>query len=180
MDAMLHSDVGFGAQSMMTLNGSTDPTATSSHLVVFTLDDQHFALPLSVVERIVHIVDISPVPDAPVMVLGVINVQGRLLPVIDMRKRLRLPARDVELSDRLIITHTATRAVALRVDAVSGAVALSGQDIIASETILPGMGDGQGMVKLADGMALLIGNLDAFLSLEDVAVLDNARIKSTT
>ena len=55
--------------------------------VVFRLDEQHYAVPLSVVERIVRMVDITPVPKTPEIVLGVINVQGSVIPVVDIRRR---------------------------------------------------------------------------------------------
>ena len=61
--------------------------------MVFTLDRQRYALPLSVVERVVRMIEITPVPHTPDIVLGVINAQGRVIPVVDIRRRFRLPTR---------------------------------------------------------------------------------------
>jgi purine-binding chemotaxis protein CheW len=53
-------------------------------LVVFTLDEQHYALHLVAVERAVRMVEIALLPKAPKIVLGVINVQGRIIPVVNL------------------------------------------------------------------------------------------------
>ncbi|MFQ5632726.1 MAG: chemotaxis protein CheW, partial [bacterium] len=61
-----------------------------NHLV-FTIDDQQFGLPMSQVERIIRAVEVRPVPEAPDYINGVINMQGRVIPVVNLRKRFRLP-----------------------------------------------------------------------------------------
>src|SRR3712207_6774571 len=99
----------------------------SRRYVVFTLDEHGYALPLSFVERIVRAVEVTPLPKAPEIVLGVINVQGRVIPVVNIRKRFRLPEREIELSDQFIIARTAKRTIALVVDAVGGVAETLGQ-----------------------------------------------------
>ena len=145
----------------------------SNQLVVFTLDEQRYALYLPAIERIWRIAEIAPLPKAPEIVLGVVNVQGRVIPVIDVRKRFRLPERDINLSDQLIIAQMSRRTVALVVDAVSGVVECPAQDMISAEEILPGMEYVEGVVKLEDGM-ILIHDLEKFLSLEEDKSLDKA------
>lgn len=149
------------------------PENKSNQLVVITLDEQRYALYLSVVERVVRMVQITPLPKAPEIVLGVINVQGRVIPAINIRKRFRLPEREIGLSDQLIIANTPRRTIALVADAVSGIIEYAEQDTIAGEKILPGMEYVDGVVKLEDGI-ILIHDLDRFLSLEEEKTLDNA------
>ena len=145
----------------------------SNQLVVFTLEEQRYALYLSAVERIVRMVEITPLPKAPEIVFGVINVQGQVIPVVNIRKRFRLPEREMSLSDQLIIARISRRAVALVADAVSGVVERSEKEIVTPEEILPWMAYVEGVVKLEDGM-ILIHDLDEFLSLEEEKALDNA------
>ena len=142
-------------------------------LVVFTVDDQRYAVPLAVVERVVPMVEITPVPQTPEIVLGVINVQGRVIPVINVRKRLSLPARAPHLSDQLLIARTSKRAVALVVDAVSEVMTLSSQEVVLGETILAHLDYVTGVVKWHDGL-ILIHDLDRFLSLEEEQALHEA------
>ncbi|MGH9857936.1 MAG: chemotaxis protein CheW, partial [Acidobacteriota bacterium] len=90
--------------------------------VVFLLNEQRYALKLSVVGRIVRAVEVTGLPKAPEIVLGVIRIEGRIIPVMNMRKRLHLPEKEIDLSDQFLIAQTARRIVALEVDAVLGVV----------------------------------------------------------
>jgi purine-binding chemotaxis protein CheW len=142
-------------------------------LVVFTLDEQHYALALSAVESIVPMVEITPVPHTPAIVLGVINARGRIIPVVDIRGRFGLPARAPHPSNQLLIARTSKRAVALVVDAVSEVVTLLSQEVVAGETILARLAYVTGVVKRPDGL-ILIHDLDRFLSLEEEQALHDA------
>ena len=142
-------------------------------LVVFNLDERRYALHLPVVERIVMVAEITPLPKAPQIVAGIVNVQGRIIPVINVRKRFNLPERETSLSDHLIIASTARRTVALVVDAVSGVVERPEAEITVPDRVLPGLEYVQGVVKLEDGL-ILIHNLEMFLSLEEERTLEQA------
>jgi purine-binding chemotaxis protein CheW len=145
----------------------------SIHFLVFTLDDQRYALYLSAVEKTVRAVEVTPLPKCPDIVLGVINFRGRVVPVINIRKRFRLPEREMELSDHLIIARTSRRSVALAVDSVLDILKLADRDIIPAGEVLPAMDYVQGVAKLQDGM-VLIHDLDRFLDLEEEKALDAA------
>jgi purine-binding chemotaxis protein CheW len=142
-------------------------------LVVFTLAQQRYALPLSAVDRVVRMVAITPLPHAPDIVLGVVNFQGKIIPVINVRRRFGLPEQEIALSDQLVMAHTARRAVALLVDAVQDVCACAAQNQIEAKHILPGLEYVTGAVKLTDGL-ILIHDLDTFLSLEEEDTLDRA------
>lgn len=139
--------------------------------VVICLNELRLALRLAVVERVIRAVYVSPLPDAPEIVFGVINVQGQVIPVVNIRKRLRLEDRQMALTDRLVIAHTAQRPVALVADAVSGVFGYSGPDIIDADDILPGLKYVDGVAKLEDGL-ILIHDLGRFLSLDEASALE--------
>ena len=143
------------------------------HLIVFALDSQRYALPLPVVDRVVRMAAITPLPKAPDIVLGIVNIQGRVIPVINIRRRFCLPDREIALTDQLVVAHTAQRPVALVADAVLDVIACSAQSLIAAENILPKVEYVEGVIKLADGL-ILIHDLDKFLSLEEASSLDHA------
>lgn len=143
------------------------------YLIVFSLDRQRYALPLHAVDRVVRMVAITTLPKAPDIVLGVVNVQGRVIPVINMRRRFRLPEREIALTDQLVVAHTALRPVALVADAVLDVIAYPAQSLIVAEDVLPNIEYVEGVVKLADGL-ILIHDLDKFLSLEEENFLAHA------
>ena len=142
-------------------------------LVVFSLDGQRHALHLSAVESVVRTVEVTPLPGAPLIVLGVINAHGRIIPVIDVRRLFRLSSRGTTLSDSLILAHTPRRMVALEADSMEGLVEILPRDIAATTTFLPNVRYLNGVVKLDDGL-VLIHDLASFLSLDEEEALDAA------
>jgi len=142
-------------------------------LVHFNLDDQKYALFLSAVIRIVRVVEVTGLPNAPDIVLGVINMNGLIIPVFDIRKRFQLPPREMELEDRLIIAHTSPLTVALLVDSVEDVTETAEENIISGEKILPGLAYVEGIAKTKDGM-ILIHDLEQFLSLPEQKMLHEA------
>src|SRR5580704_1960646 len=101
-----------------------------AQLVVFRLDERRYALPLAVVERVVRAVDVTPVPKAPPIVLGAIDVHGRVLPVLDIRRRFRMQERDIDPADWFLLAHTARRTVVLVIDESEGVVVRPQAEIV--------------------------------------------------
>ncbi len=141
-------------------------------LVVFALDDQRYALKLDAVERVLPAVEITPLPKAPDIVLGIIDVAGRVMPVFNVRRRFGLPEREIELSDEIIVAR-ATRPVALLVERVLQVVEYPAGRVIPAGQILPDLEYISGAVKLEDGL-VLIHDLDTFLSLDEERALERA------
>lgn len=141
------------------------------HLVVFRLQEQSYALHLDVVERIVRAVEITNVPEAPEIVLGVINVAGRIIPVMNLRRRFGLPEHEIDPADHLVIAHTRRRAVALLVDEADDVVAYPESAVVDANQIVPGLAHVHGAIQLESGL-VLIHDLESFLSLDEEQELD--------
>jgi len=136
-----------------------------NQLVVFSLDQQQFALNLVSVERIVRAVEITRLPDAPETILGVINIEGRVIPVVNSRRCLGLPERDIDLHDLFIIVNEAGRRVALVGDEVSPVIEMPEKEFIRSDKLLPITGFVEGVAKLEEGMIVML-NVERVLSFE--------------
>lgn len=149
-----------------------------NHVILFSIDDRRFALPLSNVERIVRAVEITPLPKAPDVVLGVINVQGRIIPVINIRKRFGLHEREIDPGDQLVIARTSNRSIAFVADSVSGAVEIPENDVVEPADILPGIEYVKGIVKNDEGIIHIL-DLDPILSFGEVKSLDNCLEETT-
>ena len=142
-------------------------------LVVFTLDNQRFALPLSTVERAIRIMEIVHLPKAPEIVIGVINLHGKIIPVVNIRNRFRLPQREINLNDQLIISNTKKRPLAILIDSVLGVFEFPEKRIVSADKILPDIEYIEGVAKLEEGI-ILIHDIDKFLSLEEEKAIDEA------
>lgn len=135
-------------------------------LVGFTLDDRRYALPVEVVERVVRAVAVTPLPQAPDAVSGVVDLKGRIIPVLDLRGRFQLPPREISPSDQFVVARTSRRAVAIVADAVEPVREYSLEHITSAQAVLSELPGIRGVVKLPDGL-MLISDLDRFLSLEE-------------
>ncbi len=127
-----------------------------NHIVAFTLDDQRYGLNLSLVERIVRAVEITPLPDAPCAILGVINVEGRIMPVLNTRKWLGLRERDIELQDVFIIVSANGHSVALVADEVKPVVEVPVNQMTDSQEIINTSGSVVGLAKSDDGLIMVL------------------------
>jgi purine-binding chemotaxis protein CheW len=93
-------------------------------MVVFELDGREFALPLREVAEILRMVAITPVPEVPRWVVGVINLRGRVIPVIDLRRRLGIEPAEPGLNTPILVVEQGARKLGLIADAVRDVLAL--------------------------------------------------------
>jgi purine-binding chemotaxis protein CheW len=147
--------------------------------VVFCLDAGRYALPLQSVERIVRAVQVTSLPQAPAVVLGVIDVAGRVLPVFNVRQRFGLPERDIEPADQFLIARTHERTVVLAVDAVSGVFEQAAASTMEAASLPPGLAHIRGVMQITDEL-VLIHDLEAFLSPAEALALDAVMEQAVT
>ncbi len=145
----------------------------SISLVQFQLDKSQFALPLQSIENIVQVVEISPLPNMPDHILGIINLHGTIVPVINLRILFRLPTKQIELSDQLIIVNTSSHKHALLVDSTSKVLELEKDNIIETDQIINEIQYVNGVGKL-NGDIILINDVDLFLNPDEIESLTNA------
>jgi purine-binding chemotaxis protein CheW len=148
---------------------------TQTELVVFRVDQQRYALPLQSVERIVRAAEVTRLPNAPANVIGVVDVAGRIIPVLDIRQRFRHESRTITPMDHFVIAQTSRRDVILAVDEALGVITSDEATAHGVESV----DQIQGAITLDDGM-LLIQDLEKFLTTDDEAVLDQALNEGTS
>lgn len=141
-------------------------------VLIFEIGGRRFGLLAAEVRELVRAVTIVPLPLAPTAIEGVINLRGRVVPVLDLRPRLGLPDRPAQPSDHLIIARAGERAVALRVDR---ALELSWPEVaeVDPATAAACGGGVAAVAKLDDGLAPIL-DLETFLSSTDSDALSAA------
>jgi len=145
---------------------------TTPLLLIFTLDEQRYALRLATVERVVRAAAITP-SQGPEIVLGVLDLQGQVIPVINLRKRFRLPEREIRTSDQFVIARAKLLTIALVVDSAEGVLEETDEAVIPSDDILAGMGYLEGVTRTEDGL-VLIHDLASLLFPEEEELLARA------
>ncbi len=98
-------------------NGATQ--AELLQLVSFHLGGEEYALEILKVQEIIRMVDLTRVPNSPDFVEGVINLRGKVIPVIGLRRRFNLEARQRDAHSRIIVVEVNGSVVGFEVDAVN-------------------------------------------------------------
>jgi purine-binding chemotaxis protein CheW len=138
-------------------------TDGSSEFLVFEVGGSRYGLPSSDVAELLRSVTIAALPKAPPVVEGVLDVRGRLVPVLDIRRRFDLPAKPADPADHLVLAWAGDRLVALRVDRAIELARIDRTRITAMDTVVQGTGYIAGIARLPDGL-VLIHDLGGFLS----------------
>jgi purine-binding chemotaxis protein CheW len=154
-----------------------DVLSAANDLLTFELDGRRCALPAEAVLEVHRVVAIAPLAGAPRIVEGVVDLRGRLVPVLDVRAKLGLPPSPLALSNHLIFARLlrdggGERTVALRVERALAVVRVP-PELIEDPRPIAGPVLAAGVAKLADGL-VVIHDLRAFLSLEEALQVDAA------
>ncbi|WP_455380900.1 chemotaxis protein CheW, partial [Acidihalobacter prosperus] len=97
--------------------------------VTFELNGETYALDVMRVQEVLKVGEISPVPGAPEYVLGIINLRGKVVTVIDARLRLGLPYAESTEANRIIVLEAAGQDVGILVDSVAEVIQIPRSDI---------------------------------------------------
>ena len=97
--------------------------------VTFQLDKEMYGVNVMQVREVLRYSDIAPVPGAPAYVLGIINLRGNVVSVIDTRMRFGLPPAEVTDNTRIMIIESERQTVGILVDSVAEVVDLNTKDI---------------------------------------------------
>ena len=138
--------------------------------LTFALDDEHYGVSVLKVREIIKVLHITTVPQVPAHVKGVINLRGKVMPVVDLRLKFGLPARDYTDRTCIIVVELAARErtvlMGVIVDTVSDVMHVSADELAAP----PDFGDATGsyieaLAKVKGTVKILL-NLDRMLGTE--------------
>ncbi len=146
-------------------------------LVVFDLGDEVYGVDISKVQEIIRMQSITQVPGAPHFVEGVINLRGKIIPVIDLHVRFGLPSAATSNSSRIVVVETDGHVIGMVVDAVSEVLRISSSCIEPPSPIVAGIDSEyiRGIAKL-EGRLVILLQLDKVLTSEQKAALQSADI----
>lgn len=140
---------------------------------VFELGGHRYGIFLADTRGFFRVPSIVPLPKAPPIIEGIINVRGAVIPVLDVRRRFRLPEKPPHPADHLVVAQVGSRLVALRVDRVLGIEDVDPKDIETAMAITSKAEYLAGVAKLLDGL-VLIHDLRTFLADSEVRDLNEA------
>lgn len=126
----------------------TEQHAMLLHLVTFQLGREEYGIEIASVQEIIRATDVTPVPGAPVHVRGVINLRGKIIPVVDLRTRFSLPNCEESEAQRIVVVELGTKRLGMLVDSVSQVIRIPAdiveempeEAVAASENYIKGVG----------------------------------------
>ncbi|MFP4168092.1 MAG: chemotaxis protein CheW [Desulfonatronovibrionaceae bacterium] len=141
-------------------------------LVTFSIGDEEFGVEILKVQEINRMMEITRVPKAPDFVEGVINLRGRVIPVIDLRKRFGLESKVHDKDTRIIVIEINKMIVGFVVDAVSEVLRIPADTVEPPPPVVAGLDSEyiSGVGKLEDRLLILL-DLDRLLTRQEKSQL---------
>ncbi|MCM0754474.1 chemotaxis protein CheW [Desulfovibrio aminophilus] len=141
-------------------------------LVTFSIGEEEFGVDILKVQEIIRTMEITKVPRAPEFVEGVINLRGKVIPIVDLRKRFGLETRDHDKHTRIIVIEINQMIVGFVVDSVSEVLRIPANTVEPPPPVVSGLESEyiSGVGKLQDRLLILL-DLNRLLSGEEKEAL---------
>ncbi|MCR4667309.1 MAG: chemotaxis protein CheW [Desulfovibrio sp.] len=141
-------------------------------LVTFSIGEEEFGVDILKVQEIIRTMEITKVPRAPAFVEGVINLRGKVIPIIDLRRRFNLAPKPHDKNTRIIDCVINNILVGFVVDAVAEVLRIPSNTVEPPPPVVAGIGSDyiSGVGQLKDRLLIML-DLDKLLSTEDIEKL---------
>ncbi|MDD4733005.1 MAG: chemotaxis protein CheW [Desulfovibrio sp.] len=142
-------------------------------LVTFRIGEEEFGVDILAVQEIIRTMAITKVPKAPNFVEGVINLRGKVIPIVDLRRRFGMEDRAGDKHNRIIVIETGNIIVGFMVDSVSEVLRIPASTIEAPPAVVSGLESDyiDGVGKLDDRLLIML-DLDRLLSGQEKEALN--------
>lgn len=145
-------------------------------LVVFDLASEAYGVDIGTVREIIRLQEITHVPNAPDFVEGVINLRGKVIPVVDLRKRFGVAVGEQTAESRIVVVDIAGEDIGVMVDAVAEVLRIAADSVESAASIITTADSYYilGIAKLGEQLIILL-DLEKVLSQEEKVALLDAR-----
>lgn len=146
------------AASTLTPHSAEDLEKQEGKYLTFVLGEECYGLDIGNVTEIIGLQKITSVPDVPAYVKGVINLRGKVIPVMDIRLRFGMPPRDYDDRTCIIVVNVSVHTIGLVVDTVSEVLDIGASQIESAKSLTGDGGKGyiQGLGKVGDSVKILL------------------------
>lgn len=144
--------------------------------LIFTLSDEEYGLDISCVQEVIRVPKFFPVPEAADFVEGVMIFRGKVVTLINLRKKMGLPSKTISDTDRIIITLVKDHPVGIIVDLVSGVFDVESASISNPDDSLRNATYLKGIAKVGPRL-IMITDLNNLFSSENIASLKSVKNK---
>lgn len=141
-------------------------------ILIFKVNNEYYSTDIMEVERILGYEPTTKLPDVPNFVDGVMNYEGKILPVISLARRFKFNHKDIDPNSKVIITKYENGKIGIIVDAVSEVKDINVEDVEAPPEVVNGISKGylKGLVK-SDNKIIIFLNMSKILTEEEKKLL---------
>lgn len=145
-------------QNLDVLTDDTDLMVDTDQYLTVVLGSEEYGIPILRVQEIKGFTTITPIPNTPPFVKGVMNLRGTVVPVMDLREKFNLALTDFDKFTVIVVVTVGTRVVGLVVDAVSDVLNIGDAEIVPTPPLGSGVDTSflTGMAKAAEKLVLLL------------------------
>jgi len=143
-----------------------------SQIVSFKLANEEYGVDIMSAQEIIMVGQITHLPQAPDYICGLINLRGAVIPIVDLRKRFALEAKEPDEHTRIIVVNVSEKTMGIVVDAVTEVQRVQADQIEPAPPSICRLDQDfiRGLVKLEDKLLILL-NIDTLLSQKETAML---------
>lgn len=148
-------------------------------LIVFSLDKQSYGLPLHAITKVLRAVEVTPLPKALSLILGVVNVHDEVIPVLDIRNFLGLNQKAIGLSDCFIATQISSRTLIFVVDSVLNMTEYFTNEIVPVDCFFPKNAEHIKGILKKDNDLIFILDIEKLISRNDFQEIEKLAVKGS-
>ena len=162
-------------QEMLNNNEEDKISEDIVQLVGFVVGEEEFAVPILAIQEIIKPIEWTKVPFVPDYVLGVFNLRGNVLPLIDLRKKFGVDASDIDENTRFIVMKIKDENVAFVIDRLTSALRINKKNILPPPETYTNDNDDiiEGVGRMDDGRIITILRVDNLVKREEIVSHNN-------
>jgi purine-binding chemotaxis protein CheW len=163
----------------MNLNQTEENYLKSIQLVSFSVGKENYGVHIEDVQEIIRMPDITRLPQTEEYIKGIINLRGNIIPIIDMRTRFHMEAKEYTEVTRVIVLSIQNKLVGIVVDSVSKVLELADKEIEDAPEIIHGLAKEyiEGVGKIDESMIIIL-KADKVLTAEEIKIITEAAEKA--
>ncbi|MCX5681794.1 MAG: chemotaxis protein CheW [Candidatus Omnitrophica bacterium] len=142
--------------------------------IIFTISDKEYGLDIAHVQEVIRVRKFIPIPESADFVEGVMSLRGKVITLINLRKKLGLTAKDIGKTDRIIVTHIKDHSLGIIVDTVSGVLNIESSIVTSPDDTLKNAVYLKGIAKVGSRL-IMIMDLAGLFSNESIATLNKVK-----
>lgn len=161
--------------------GQNDGEGHASQIVSFRLANEEYGLDIMGVQEIILMGEITEIPEVPDFIRGLINLRGKVIPIVDLRKRFLLEASESTEHTRIVVVNASGSTLGIVVDAVNEVLRIEPSQIEPPPTSLVGVEQAyiKGLVKMEDKIMILL-KLENILTQDEEAQIGSGATTAAT